>query len=568
MSSKRPGRAWLRELERGIAEFGEGASEHKQRCLEALESTRLGSAREVLRLHEGLCFLRAYPDDPALLAVVEAMLESFHQRSDLRRFRRELADSGIAGTHIHFPFFHPQASWLAKRHGQALHVDWKEFEGKERLRGWLEAVMQETEVPALYDVPGSVEQWVERMRSDDETDGQFVVRSLERLSRATGVRRAILDSLEIPFRIDGLENGPNRTRARHAGSPVVYRTKPLDRSRPVLATALRTPPLAIRRVSPTEGRALIELADDAMATRSRDLDSFSYGNEHDVRMVELGDGLQLACIGLVPEQRIVVEALYAFLILQSGVPSGYTMCSALYRSSDVAYNVFETFRGAEAGHVYGRILGAVRALFGSDALCVTPYQLGHQNEEGLASGAWWFYQKLGFRARDPEVLALMKAELAAMRRDPAHRTGRWILKKLCAKYVYWFEGEPREDVIGLIPLEQISLGVCEYVSGRFGSARARGRRVMSEEAAARLGVRGWRGWPPGERGAWERWSPLLLVLPGLEGWSAKQRADLARVVRAKGGRCESDYLERFERHGPLKRALLRYGSKRQRTGRP
>ena len=307
MSSKRPGRAWLRELERGIAEFGEGASEHKQRCLEALESTRLGSAREVLRLHEGLCFLRAYPDDPALLAVVEAMLESFHQRSDLRRFRRELADSGIAGTHIHFPFFHPQASWLAKRHGQALHVDWKEFEGKERLRGWLEAVMQETEVPALYDVPGSVEQWVERMRSDDETDGQFVVRSLERLSRATGVRRAILDSLEIPFRIDGLENGPNRTRARHAGSPVVYRTKPLDRSRPVLATALRTPPLAIRRVSPTEGRALIELADDAMATRSRDLDSFSYGNEHDVRMVELGDGLQLACIPGTPRRHPVAQ---------------------------------------------------------------------------------------------------------------------------------------------------------------------------------------------------------------------------------------------------------------------
>jgi len=568
MSTERrgEGRARLRELEETLGEYGDGCAARKRRCLEGLERARLGSAKEVYRLHEALCLLRAYPDDAELLALVERLLGAFHERADLRRHRAELADTGIAGTDVHFPFFHPQASWLARRHGRALHVDWDAFEGKERLRGWLEAAMAEAEVPALYDVSGSVEQWVERMRAEDETDGQFVVRALERLSQRTGVRRAIVDSLEIPFLVDGREGGPSRTRARHASSPTVYRTRPLDRSRPDLAKALRTPPLAVRHVSPAEGGALIELACDAMATRSRDLDSFSYGNPDDVRMVELGDGLQLACIGLVPEQRIVVEALYAFLILQSGVPTGYAMCSALFRSSDVAYNVFETYRGAEAARVYGKILGAVRALFHSDALCVTPYQLGHLNEEGLASGAWWFYQKLGFRARDPEVLALMERELAAMRKDPKHRTGRRVLKKLCAKYVFRFEGKPREDVIGLVPLEWIAYGVSELVGRRFGSARERGRRVMSEEAAARLGVRGWRDWPPGERGAWERWSPLLLVLAGLERWSAQERRDLVRVVRAKGGPSELEYLERFERHEALKKALLRYGAERRRLG--
>ena len=550
----------MRGLERGLAVVGEEATRERRRCLAALESARLETDREVYRLHEVLCFLRAYPDDAEGLELVERMLESFHRRPDLRRFRRELADSGIAGTDIHFPFFHPQASWLARRHGPALHVDWKAFEGAERLRGWLETAMLESEVPALYDAGGSVETWVERMKRDDQTDGQFVVRQLEDLTRDARMRRGIHDTLEIPYCIDGREGGPSRTRGHYPDSPTVYRTEPLDRSRPALDAAVRRKPLAVRHVSPAEGRALIDLANEAMVTRSRDLDSFSYGNEEDVRMVELGDGLQLACIGLVPEQRIVLEGLYAFLILQNGVPSGYTMCSALFRSSDVAYNVFETFRGAEAARVYGKILGAVCALFGSDALCVTPYQLGHRNEEGLASGAWWFYQKLGFRARDPEVLALMEAELAAMRRDPSHRTGRRILKQLSAKYVFWYRGRPREDVIGVIPLERISLGVAEYVGKRFGSSRRRARRVMSEEAAARVGARGWRDWSPGERGAWERWSPLLLQLTGLERWSAKQRHELVRVVRAKGGRSESDYLERFERHQPLKTALLRYGA--------
>ena len=71
--------------------------------------------------------------------------------------------------------------------------------------------------------------------------------------------------------------------------------------------------------------------------------------------------------------------------------------SALFGSSEIAFNVFESFRGAEAGLIYGRVLGVTRALFGADSFTIFPYQLGDDNEEGIESGAWWFYRKLGFR---------------------------------------------------------------------------------------------------------------------------------------------------------------------------
>ncbi len=45
------------------------------------------------------------------------------------------------------------------------------------------------------------------------------------------------------------------------------------------------------------------------------------------------------------------------------------------------------------------------ALFNVDTFTVYPYQLGYGNDEGLKSGAWWFYQKLGFRARAPRCAA-------------------------------------------------------------------------------------------------------------------------------------------------------------------
>src|SRR5439155_1423871 len=83
-------------------------------------------------------------------------------------------------------------------------------------------------------------------------------------------------------------------------------------------------------------------------------------------------------------------------------------------SSEIAYNVFETYRGAEAGHIYGRALAMTAHLFDSDTFTIYPYQLGDENEEGLKSGAWWFYWKLGFRPKDRDVLRLARRELARM----------------------------------------------------------------------------------------------------------------------------------------------------------
>src|SRR4029077_15288644 len=137
--------------------------------------------------------------------------------------------------------------------------------------------------------------------------------------------------------------------------------------------------------------ALIDLAREAMVTRSRDLDVFCWGDPRDVRLVDAGGGLQCACIGALPERRLLLESVYGFLTLKNGVPIGYVLCSALFGSSEIAYNVFETFEGAQAGPVFGRVLRMGRSLFGSDSLTIYPYQLGHDNKEALVSGAWWFY---------------------------------------------------------------------------------------------------------------------------------------------------------------------------------
>ena len=65
--------ALLRELEGLKGEFGGTAPRRKLELLSGLHRGRLARAADVLALHEQLCFMRAYPDDAAVLERVEQL---------------------------------------------------------------------------------------------------------------------------------------------------------------------------------------------------------------------------------------------------------------------------------------------------------------------------------------------------------------------------------------------------------------------------------------------------------------------------------------------------------------
>jgi hypothetical protein len=325
--------------------------------------------------------------------------------------------------------------------------------------------------------------------------------------------------------------------------------------RPDLARAAATPPRSVRALSAREGERARALAADCMVTRSRDLDVFAWGDPRDVRRVDCGDGLEFLMIGALPERRLLLEAVYGFLTLKNGVPVGYVLTSALFRSAEIAFNVFDTFRGAEAGPVYGKVLGMTRALFGADTFTIFPYQLGEGNDEAIESGAWWFYQKTGFRPRDAAARALMRRELARMARAPRHRSSAAVLRRLAHANLYWSAGPARRDVIGELPLASAGIAVTRLVAERFAGDRARAQEHCEREAAARLGVRSLAGWSADERHAWSRWAPLVTLLPGVARWSAAERAAAVRVIRAKGGPGEDAFVHAFDAHLKLPAAL-------------
>jgi hypothetical protein len=553
----RPSHA-LDRLERLRLTFGRSAARRKLAWLARLNEAAQPDAARVRRLHALLYFMRAYPDDPRVLRRVERLLAGFAEREDLRRFRDALANSGIAGTEVRFPFFWFTLEWIAGRWPDRLRVDWRRFRGRrlDLLDARLGILVPYCETLALEEGDLSTREWVDRLRGPAETDAAFLVRRFRALRADALPREAVFEEMDVPFRLLPGRDTPSTTRSRWRHSPAAFQRHPLVLSRDTFERELWAPARPVRAVHPAAAREVIVLARTLMIARERDLDAFVHADERDVRVLDYPGGFQLVCIGTRPERRQMLDAAYGFLMLRNGVPLGYVLSASLFGSAEVAYNVSPEFRGGETAHLYARCLHAVRQLFGADTFVVDPYQMGHDNREGLESGAWWFYYKLGFRPRDPAIARLAEAEARRARERRGYRSSPTRLDRLSSVNAYLDLGRRRDDVIGEFSRENVGLHIVRRLAAGFGSDRERGLTSCAASVARLLGLQSLARLAPAQRLAWERWSPLVLALPGIETWSAAERAALVRVVCAKGGRRESDFVRLFDRHRRLRRAVF------------
>src|SRR5262249_11352341 len=159
---------------------------------------------------------------------------------------------------------------------------------------------------------------------------------LSRLPMDVDARETLYDQLDPPLVLTSGPGTPSRTAAKRKGARVHWQRGELSRERLAPDQWARLAPRSVREVGTGAGERLIDLARAAMVTRSRDLDAFSNGDPRDVRMVDFGSGLEFACIGVTPERRLLLEAVYGYLTLKNGVPIGYVLSASLFGSAELA----------------------------------------------------------------------------------------------------------------------------------------------------------------------------------------------------------------------------------------
>jgi hypothetical protein len=197
-----------------------------------------------------------------------------------------------------------------------------------------------------------------------------------------------------------------------------------------LRKELAQPSPELQKLSPEQGEKALDMARDASTIRYRELYGFTHGDPRNVYRAELGRGVEIFVMSLPREKRLPLRSYHALMIYKNGVAIGYFEGLSLFERMESGFNLYYTFRDGETAWLYARVLNVMRHFVGATAFSLDPYQIGFENEEGIESGAFWFYRKLGFRPTEKDILELALKEEEKIRTRKGYRTSAAKLRKL------------------------------------------------------------------------------------------------------------------------------------------
>jgi hypothetical protein len=552
------------DLEECRRRFGGGDAKIR-RALRVLSKSRLTNADSLIRFHETLLFIRAYPPSASVAKQVERILKNFGSRvQELSEKDADLSPlddpevSGIAGGSVTSNFSYAIARWLVAKYPAQLSIDWDWFEEEDRFGATMPRFLPLLEDDAMVEAHVPYREWL-RAAKGRRRELVWLIERFESLPFSDKTKVSLYDSLKlhITWRY-GVR--ASRTGMRLSAPRIFFHKSPLIARRDILLSReLTSPAIPIERLSRAQGERVLDLARETSAVRYRELHGFTYGDASRILKADLGRGTQVFVTGVPPEKRLPLRAYHAALIFKNGVPVAYFEGLSICERMESGFNLYYTFRDGETAWLYARILHLMRQLLGVTVFSIDPYQVGHENEEGIESGAFWFYRKLGFRPVKPELLKLTRTEEAKVLKNPGHRTSAATLRRLAAGHMLFdlFENESRHPW-DKFEARNIGLAVQRRMAREFdGNAEAiREQSLDFVKRALRVTNR---SWSESEVAALRSLSLVLAMIPDLEEWTADQKLLATRIIRAKGGRDEALYLKLMQKHAALRDAFMRFG---------
>ena len=541
------------ELARVASTFGPPAADRKLRLLRRVERAPRHSLRDLRALHDVLCFLRAYPDDPRVLGAVGAViarLRTWLEAAGAAEDAPTLADTGFPGTVVYGDHTLPLLQRVRRRHPAAFEIDWENIEDEQAdaLGNLLGLLVTSGECQGLDDISIQMWEWFAACRPEGcATDLAFLLDLLEASSLDATTRDHVYESSAIPLRLSLRDPGTGRCEIAWPTERIHYQKKELDRTSIAPAPVIRRPFAEDGHLSPAAGERLIQLAQLALCSRGLEIRTLSYANARDVSLLSCGRGLAIALIGVVPRYRDPLESHYSFLVLKNGIPIAYGPSTVSLGCCEIGINLFPEFRGAEIRYIYPQFMRALHQVLGARYFYLTPYGMGENNPDAIRTGAFWFYRKLGFRPTSPAVEQLARAEEERMRRSPGARSSTGMLRRLShtAAFFDLSDGDCRPLDLGGIGLRQ-----SRFVAESFAGDRRRASERCLRRLARALGLPGIPRLDPDQRRAWESLAPLLARIP-VEGWSQRDKRRLRRILREKGGPSERGVDRLIRAHEPL-----------------
>jgi hypothetical protein len=591
----------LTQLEAAKNNFDSNQATRITRLLTQLSNLQLNNPHHLIRFHEALLFLRAFPHAASLVPRIEHLLNTFHLR--IEKLRAANADmspfddfdtSGIAATTMQDTLSFDVAQWLVSRIPRNVEIAWDDYwddyqAERARTNTWPRFIpLLEEDADVEANIPWS--RWLDAARGR-QNPLSWLLSQFAQLPLPARQQSELYDSLRLPLRWK-LENLKlSRTRNWIRPHRFYFHEAPLiQRSEVDLAQELSQPAPKLEKLSRAAGESVLQSIREIMVVRYRELYGTTLGDPGTVVRADLGRGVVMHFWGLPPTRRLPLRAYVAGYTLKNGVPINYIEAIGLCEWIEVGFNTFYTYRQGETAWIYAQALRCLCAITNANCISIYPYQIGQNNDEAIESGAFWFYRKLGFRPGRPDLQKLCEREEKKLAINPNYRTPPRTLKRLAEAHMFYelrepsgrltnaeaaveerpFQGRvtrklkepgfsPSRGPWDTFSIRHLGLKINRRMASEFNRNSQKIRQASTTTVAQSLNLNPSR-WTPVQNQSLENWSLVLAQIPDLTRWTPHEKQQLIKIIRAKSAPNEMPYLHQTQHHPRLRGELLRLGS--------
>lgn len=517
------------------ANMDAGVGQKKSNLIYILSTQKIPSAKALLEYHHLLLFISGYSQSKeiytcARLALLE-LKETVKQKYP--GWETALSNTGIANTDIRSTYSFDALDKMNSLFGKnisLLSIDSKPQNTETILNTVLPAVTRnEWNNHHLASSTAQVKKlgrkdslhWLLQTFRNAEVDGE--------------TRDYLFDALEV-FSKWKVEKGITQSRSLER-EPFIHREefiRQVDLSAVLKDAKYKTYSLSENDKSNLENTAL-----EVLAALLRETDPVTYADSRYTELFDMGRGFDIALFTMQPQRRLALESYIGYVGFKNRVPIAYGGAWITGNYARIGINIFPWFRGGESAWIFAQLMRIYHQEYNVKCFNVEPYQIGKNNSDGIKSGAFWFYYRMGYRPQQKDLAVLAEKEFAKILANKKYRSPSSTLLQLAnARMLLEISKTSHND--SAFYSEAIRNFVTENYNGDFNAA---------QQACFLQIMKYWNikeKFSANEKKWFLQYSLLLAIIPGSAKWSAADRKTFIQMVKEKAEGSEKEFVRLWQ----------------------
>lgn len=473
----------LRDLELVLRRWETEAVAAQKSILRQLASQPFGNTKSVIAYHEALLFLIAYAADEEVMADAEKEMRRLtrHVEEVTRegKERNAFFNSGIAGSEACSIFSLTLNHWLVAEYRDRTELYNDDFQS-DKLMQLLNTTLDPVEQEMMHSEKLEWSWWSQLMSGAGE-DRKRMLRWILAQLRETRVGASstgdmLFTEMEIFTSWKMKASDPSLSSARIKQVPAFFHRQGILK-RITLEEALQQGQPKKIALSRLAQKQLVTLSRGALASLLRETDPVTYAHVEETELFDMGRGVSIALFYMDAEHKMALQSYVGYLLFKNGVPCAYGGGWVVNHEAGFGVNIFPPFRGGESANIVCQLLRLYALHFDVHSFTVDPYQIGYGNPDGIKSGSFWFYYRLGFRPLEKDLARLAEKEFKKIVADKAYRSPVKVLHELSGSTLRWRD-PARPEPVRFTPDAMGDL-VSQFVSQNYLGDRVAARKVAS-----------------------------------------------------------------------------------------